>query len=43
VEDTARATMAWYATLPADIQGKIVPPMDPAKEAEVIDAWLKRS
>ena len=43
VEETARATMAWYATLPADIQGKIVPPMDPAKEAEVIEAWNKRS
>lgn len=40
LEDTARATLAWYRSLPEDTQKRIIPPGVAAeKEAEVIAAW----
>jgi 2'-hydroxyisoflavone reductase len=43
VEDTARATLQWHASLPADLQAKILPPtLTLAREAEVLAAWQKR-
>lgn len=42
IEDTAKATLDWYATLPADIQGKIIPPLLGEKETELLAQWRKQ-
>jgi 2'-hydroxyisoflavone reductase len=40
LEDTAKATLDWYNSLPPDLQKAMVPPMmPPEREAEVIKAW----
>ena len=50
VEETARATMDWYKSLPADIQGRVAPQFSSKPGAEpwlttekkLLDLWRKR-
>ncbi|MEX2218610.1 MAG: NAD-dependent epimerase/dehydratase family protein [Phycisphaerales bacterium] len=42
VEDTARATMDWFNTLPPAIQKDIVKLLDPDREADLLKAWHAR-
>lgn len=37
--DTARDTLDWFATLPAERQAKLLAGISPAREAEVLAAW----
>lgn len=40
VEDTAKATLAWYRSLPENLQKNMIPPgVPPEKEAAAIAAW----
>ncbi len=39
--DTARATLAWFQTLPADRQKKLQAGLTPEREREVLAAWHK--
>jgi 2'-hydroxyisoflavone reductase len=40
VDDTVRATLDWFATLPADRPKRAG--LDPAKEAKILEAWKAR-
>jgi len=40
--DTARDTLAWFRTLPAERQGALRAGLDAAREAEVLAAWRER-
>lgn len=42
VEDTARDTLAWFKTLPADRQAKLRAGLPPERETEVLNAWHAR-
>lgn len=42
IDDTAKATMEWYKTVPEDIQKRITPAMLDAQEAELLAAWKKK-
>jgi 2'-hydroxyisoflavone reductase len=40
VEETARATLEWYRSLPENIQKNIIPPgLPPEKEQAIVAAW----
>jgi 2'-hydroxyisoflavone reductase len=39
VADTAKATFAWYRSLPADLQGRVAPQFVPREGA---DSWLEK-
>jgi len=39
VKETCKDTLAWYSTLPADIQPKVVREFPPERERELIVAW----
>lgn len=42
VTDTARATIEWFDSLPADVQKQVSDsPMTPEREAKVLEAWKK--
>ncbi len=44
LEDTVRATLAWHASLPADLQKGILPEiLAPEREAEIAAAWKTES
>ncbi|WP_428261756.1 NAD-dependent epimerase/dehydratase family protein [Haliangium sp.] len=42
IEDTARATVEWFQTLPAERQAKLRAGITPEREAEVLAAWHAR-
>lgn len=43
VEDTARDTLAWHASLPEELQQRVLPPEPTAeREAEVLKLWRER-
>ncbi len=43
VEDTARDTLEWHASLPEDLQARIVPPQPTReREAELLGLWAAR-
>jgi 2'-hydroxyisoflavone reductase len=42
VEDTAKATLAWYHALPSDLQAKFAKPFDFQAEADLLKAWRER-
>lgn len=39
VEDTARASLAWYKSLPAELQKQVVKPIDPEREQKLLADW----
>ncbi|MDQ3118282.1 MAG: epimerase, partial [Verrucomicrobiota bacterium] len=41
--ETARDTLAWFKTLPAERQAKLKAGLTAEREKEVIDAWHKRT
>jgi 2'-hydroxyisoflavone reductase len=41
--DTCRDTLSWWATLPAERQGKLRAGLAPEREAAVLQAWHARS
>ncbi len=42
VDDTAKATLAWFDSLPADVQkGVSDTPMTPEREAKLLESWKK--
>lgn len=42
VEDTARDSLAWHASLPSELQTRVLPPVTLEKEAEVLASWRSR-
>ena len=40
--ETARDTLAWFKTLPADRQAKMKAGLTPEREKEVLAAWHKK-
>jgi 2'-hydroxyisoflavone reductase len=42
VDDTARATLEWYNSLPEDLQKGVAKLIDPEREKALLEAWKKR-
>jgi 2'-hydroxyisoflavone reductase len=43
LRDTVRDTLAWFRTLPAERRAKLRAGLDPAREAELLAAWTRKS
>jgi len=42
VEDTAKATIEWFDSLPSDVQKQVGDtPMTPEREAKILESWKK--